>query len=137
MRRAAHVLVSTFATAGVAYAEVPRSGATAAAAARDQIGEHVTIDQLVTAAVQRSPGLTMARASHDEARGRDAAADAVDEWHVFARFDGRDTILNRALAGPSVAVDARTVNAELGLKRSLWTGGDVTVSAATGQVRYL
>src|SRR6185295_16260745 len=61
-------------------------GARQRAAARTRItepaGERVVLDELIAAAVQRSPGLAIARADREEAHARDAAADAIDEWRI-------------------------------------------------------
>jgi outer membrane protein TolC len=120
------------------YAQGPKHGEAATAARiAEQTGERVTIEELVAAAVQRSPGLTIAYADREEARGRGSAADAVDQWHLLVRLDGQDTMQGRAQASSPVALDMRSANAEVGVARSLWTGGDITVTAATGLVRFV
>lgn len=117
------------------FAQGPRRGEVAAAARRaEPTGERVTIDALIAAAVQRSAGLTIAYADREEARGRGSAADAVDEWHLIARLDGQDTMVDRARASSPAALDTRSAHAAVGVQRSLWTGGDITVTAAAGPV---
>jgi HAE1 family hydrophobic/amphiphilic exporter-1 len=137
------LLVLTFAAAAVAspaYAQGRRHGAAWAAApagVAEPTGERITLEELLEAAVQRSPGLTIARADRDEARDRDSAADAVDELHLVGRLNGQQTTLDRTLAGPAVALDTRSANADLGIGRGLSTGADITVTASIGQVRYV
>jgi outer membrane protein TolC len=118
-----------------AFAQGPKHGEVAAAArSAEQPGERVTIDALIAAAVQRSVGLTIAYADREEARGRGAAADAVDEWHLIARLDGQGTIVDRTPASSPAVLDTRSAHAQVGVQRSLWTGGDITVTAAGGPV---
>ncbi|HEX7836314.1 MAG TPA: hypothetical protein VF469_02565, partial [Kofleriaceae bacterium] len=126
--------------ASPAHAQGHKHGALAAAATAkvtDQAGERVTLDELVAAAVRRSPGLMIARADRDEGRDRNQAADAVDEWHLIGRFDAQDTMRDRTLASPSLPLDTRSASGEVGIERSLSTGGDITVATGTGQARYL
>jgi outer membrane protein TolC len=130
------LVVAAVIAASPAYAQEPKHGEAATAARiAGEAGERVTLEALVAAAVQRSPGLTIAYADREEARGRGLAADAVDQWHLIARLDGQDTMLDRAKASASVALDTRSANAEVGIQRSLSTGGDVTVTGAAGPVR--
>jgi outer membrane protein TolC len=118
-----------------AFAQGPKHGeGEAAARSAEPPGERVTIDALIAAAVQRSVGLTIAYADREEARGRGAAADAVDEWHLIARLDGQGTVVDRTRASSPAALDTRSAHAAVGVQRSLWTGGDITVTAAGGPV---
>ena len=121
--------------ASPAYAQGPKRGEAETTGIIEQMGERVTIEALVAAAVRRSPGLAIAYADRAEARDRGLAAEAVDQWHLIARLDGRDTMLDRAQASSSVALDTRSANAEVGVQRSLSTGGDITVMGTTGPVR--
>lgn len=122
---------------GMSSASAQPGKHTATAKVAERAAEQVTLAELVAAAVRRSPGLTIARADRDEARGRGEAADAVDEWHLFARFGAQDAALDRTLSSPSVALDTRTVNGEVGVARSVLTGADVTVTTGTGQAQYV
>ncbi len=100
-------------------------------------GQRVTLDELVAIALEHSPQLAIAAADRREASERMTAADAVDEWRVIARLDGQDARLDRSLASPSIALDTRQLTAEVGLARSLATGGEFTITASTGQVHYI
>ncbi|HEU4733385.1 MAG TPA: hypothetical protein VFT22_36080, partial [Kofleriaceae bacterium] len=143
MRCTDQLVVSMLAIALVAspaIAQGPRRGAAAGAApakVAEEAGEPVTLAELLEAAVQRSPGLTIAKAEHDEGRDRSKAADAIDAWHLIARLSGQETTLDRALAGPAVALDTRSATAEVGVARSLSTGADITLTTSTGTIRNL
>ena len=136
-RLAVAAIVALAAAASPVHAQRPRRGATAAARVAEPDGERVTLAELLEAAVRHSPGLVIAHADQEEAGERRAAAGAVDEWRLVARLNGQAEVLDRALAGPGISVDTRSAKAEVGLARSLSTGGDVTIAAATGQVRYV
>lgn len=122
-------IVATAAPAGRTAADPAERGAAPA--------QRVSLDELVANAVRHSPGLAIAYADRSEGSDRNAAADAVDEWHAIARIDAQDSLLDRSLASPSVAIDTRQVSAEVGLQRDLSTGGSFTLSASTGQARYV
>lgn len=130
-------MIALAVAASPVHAQRPRRGATAAARVAEPDDERVTLAELVEAAVRHSPGLEIAHDDHEEASERGVAAGAVDEWRLVARLSGQANVLDRALAGPGIAVDTRSASAEAGLARSLSTGGDVTITAATGQVRYV
>ncbi|HEX3760632.1 MAG TPA: TolC family protein [Kofleriaceae bacterium] len=125
----------------LAAATAPAKRTAAGPARRDAApgapAQRVSLDELVATAVRHSPGLAIAYADRSEGEGRDTSADAVDEWHAIAQINAQDTVLDRSLAGPSAALDDRQFNAEVGLQRNLSTGGSVTLTASTGQVRYV
>ena len=133
-RRLALAAMLAAAAANRIHAQGDRHAATAAARITGS-GERVTIDELVAAAVQHSPGLAVAYADHREARNRDAAADAVDEWRVIARVNAQRTVLDRSIAGASIPLDTEQASAELGVERSLSTGGNIAITAASGPLR--
>jgi len=137
-RLAVAAMAAFAAAASPVHAQRPRRDASAVAAkVAEPGGERVTLAELLEAAVRQSPGLAIAHADQEEAGERRAAAGAVDEWRLVARLNGQADVLDRALAGPGISVDTRSAKAEVGLARSLSTGGDVTIAAATGQVRYV
>jgi len=131
--------VALAAAGAAAAAQAPRPRATTAAPGKlaEEAGERVTLAELLAAAVRRSPQLAIASSDHDEARERNDAADAIDEWHLIARLNGEETTVDRALAGPSLAIDTRTASGAVGVERSLSTGGDVTVTVSTGESHYV
>lgn len=119
-----------------AYAQGPKLGATASKVTEPP-GQRVTLEELVAIAVRRSPGLAIAHADHEEARNRNTAADAVDEWHLIARVNAQDTTLDRAQISPTPVLETQMGNAESGVERSLSTGGDVTITVGAGLARYV
>lgn len=131
-------LIAVITATSPAYAQGPRHDATEIASKGiEPAGQRVTLEELVTAAVRRSPGLAIARADHEEARHRNTAAGAVDEWHLIARVNAQDTTLDRAQTGPTPVLDTQIGKAETGVERSLSTGGDLTVTVGAGLGRYL
>lgn len=136
-RRVRRALVVATLAAAAAPAQRTAAGPTRRDAAPDAAAQRVSIDELVATALRQSPGLAIAYADRSEGRDRDRAADAVDEWHAIAQINAQDTLLDRAVAGPSLAIDTRQATAEIGLQRDLSTGGSFTLSASTGQVHYV
>jgi len=99
--------------------------------------ERIALSDLLDATSQHSPGIAIARADRDEAHERIDAAEAIDDWHLVVRGSGQDQAVDRTLVGPGDAIDTRTVTGEVGLEKSLPTGGDIKVAAALGSVDYL
>nr|HEX4318793.1 TolC family protein [Kofleriaceae bacterium] len=125
-------------TAPLAFARGRAASADAASSQDDSDApESIALADVLTAAVRKSPGLAMARADRSEAAQRVGAADIIDAWHVLFRATGQDAQSPAQLTPPGAPLATRAVSGELGLSRSLSTGGDVSVAVATSDVQYL
>ena len=107
------------------------------AADRSAKGEQVALADILAAAIRKSPTMRSARADLTEGKERVTAAGAVDDWHIVGRAYGQDSAYPRALAGAGTALETRSLAGELGVQRSLPTGGDVALATAASQVNYL
>jgi outer membrane protein TolC len=129
--------ISLAALACSAAATAAHAGADGPAANADDTGQPIALTDVLTAAVRRSPNLALVRTEHKEAIQRIAAADLIDEWHLIFRADGQDAATPAQLAPPGSPLDTRVFAGEVGLAKSLSTGGDVAVAVAASDVAYL
>lgn len=99
--------------------------------------EPIALADILAAAVRKSPTMLSARADRTEGKERVTAAGAIDDWHIVGRAYGQDSAYPRELAGAGTALETRSLAGELGLQRSLPTGGDIALATAASQVNYL
>ena len=124
-------LISTLALA------VTAAAASADKSEKSEPSERVGLTQVLQAAIRRSPTLVMAHADHVEGKDKVDAADAIDDLHVIAKANGRDQVQPVALVGLSAPLSTQAIGGEVGIEKSLTTGGAVGVSVAASQVNYL
>src|SRR5690349_484788 len=92
--------------------------------------EPVGIDDLIGAAVRRSPDLMRIKTDRETAKEIAKAAALPDEWKVGASFDWASSTASRVPGQPVQQVGEETVSTTLGASKTLPTGGTLQLSIA-------
>lgn len=92
--------------------------------------EPVGIDDLIGAAVRRSPDLMRIKTDRETAKEIAKAAALPDEWKVGASFDWASSTASRVPGQPVQQVGEETVSTTLGASKTLPTGGTLQMSLA-------
>lgn len=92
--------------------------------------EPVGIDDLIGAAVLRSPDLKRTKSDRDTAKDIAKAAALPDEWKVGASFDWASSTASRVPGQPVQQVGEETVSTTIGASKTLPTGGNLQLSIA-------